>query len=287
MTWGVSDQDANQGYKIDVDYRSTIRAFTVSTGGIDKFKQQVVGRIMLAAGEHVLTFQPSSTVRGGGLCKLKQIELIPVTNDAAVAPSEPVEVIVPPGFEVELVAGPPLTSHPMLACFDDRGRLYITESTGVNADASVLEQSPPHEIRVLEDTDHDGKFDKSTIFADKLNFPQGILWHDGAIYASSPPNFWRLRDTNGDDVADEREVLATGFPFRGMSDDMHGASLGFDGRIYFASGRFPQKLQRPAVRLSIEVTTQFLYVAAPMDQSLSCSVARDGKCCGRGVQRRW
>ena len=77
----------------------------------------------------------------------------------------------------------------------------------------------------LEDTNGDGKFDKSTVFADKMTFPQGIVWHDGSIYASSPPDFWRLTDTNGDGVADKREVLLTGFPFRGMSDDMHGGSL--------------------------------------------------------------
>ena len=98
---------------------------------------------------------------------------------------------------------------------------------------------------MLEDTDGDGKFDKSTVFADKMTFPQGIVWHDGSIYASSPPNFWRLTDTNGDDVADKREVLLTGFPFRGMSDDMHGGSLGPDGRLYFAAGRFQHKIKRP------------------------------------------
>ena len=245
VTWGVSDDDGNQGYKIDVDHLSTIRAFTVSTGGIDKFKREIVGRIMLAPGLHDVTFYPNDATASGGLCKLTKIELIPVSNSAAVAPAEPVEINVPKGFEVEMVAGPPLTSHPMLACFDDRGRLYVAESTGVNADGSVLAQSPPHEIRILEDANGDGRFDKSKVFADKLTFPQGILWHDGAIYASSPPHFWRLRDTDGDDVADEREILATGFPFRGMSDDMHGASLGPDGRIYFATGRFPQKIRRP------------------------------------------
>jgi putative membrane-bound dehydrogenase-like protein len=242
ITWSVAEQDAPQAYNVQIDHRATIRAYTVSTGG--KFKREVVGRIMLAPGVHAVTFFPNSATRGG-LCKLKQIELVPVANLATIAPQKPVELHVPDGFEVTQVAGQPLTSHPMLACFDDRGRLYVTESTGVNADASVLAQSPPHEIRVLEDTDGDGNFNRSTVFADKLTMPQGIVWHDGSIYTSSPPNFWRLTDVNGDDVADERKVLVTGFPFRGMSDDMHGGSLGRDGRLYFAAGRFPHKIQRP------------------------------------------
>ena len=136
VTWSVAEPDAPQGYNIQIDHLATIRAFTVSTGG--KFKREVVGRIMLAPGVHAVTFFPTSTNPRGGLCKLKQIDLVPVANLATTTPQEPVELHVPKGFEVEQVAGQPLTSHPMLACFDDRGRLYVTESTGVNADASVL-----------------------------------------------------------------------------------------------------------------------------------------------------
>jgi putative membrane-bound dehydrogenase-like protein len=208
-------------------------------------KREVVGRIMLAPGVHTVTFFPSADDPRGGLCKLKQIELTPVAALEATSPLEPVELHVPEGFEVTQVAGRPLTSHPMLACFDDRGRLYVCESTGVNADASILAQAPPHEIRILEDADGDGTFDRSTVFADRLTMPQGIVWHDGSIYTSSPPNFLRLTDADGDDVADSREVLLTGFPFRGMSDDMHGGMLGRDGRMYFAVGRFPHKIKRP------------------------------------------
>ena len=243
VTWSVAEKDAPQGYNIQVDNRPTIRAFTVSTAG--KVKREVVGRIMMAPGVHTVTFFPTSDNARGGLCKLAQIDLAPVANAATATPQEPVELHVPRGFEVAQVAGRPLTSHPMLACFDDRGRLYVTESTGVNADASVLTQSPPHEIRLLEDADGDGTFDKSTVFADKLTMPQGIVWHDGSIYASSPPDFLRLTDADDDDVADEREVLLTGFPFRGMSDDMHGGTLGRDGRLYFAVGRFPHKIRQP------------------------------------------
>ena len=133
----------------------------------------------------------------------------------------------------------------MLASFDDRGRLFVADSAGVNLRGPELSKNPPHVIRMLEDTDGDGRFDKSTVFADKLVFPQGVVWHDGAVYCSSPPSFWRLDDTDGDGVADKREELATGFANTGVADDMHGGSLGPDGRLYWCAGRFPHEIHRP------------------------------------------
>src|SRR5262249_44657675 len=73
---------------------------------------------------------------------------------------------VPEGFVVEKVAGPPLVEHPMMACFDDRGRLFVAEAAGVNLRADDLLKDPPNRIRLLEDADGDGRYDRSTIFAD-------------------------------------------------------------------------------------------------------------------------
>ena len=63
------------------------------------------------------------------------------------------------------------------------------------------------------DTNGDGKFDKSTIFADKLTEPTGVLWHRGALYVAASPSLWRLVDTDGDGVADERTDLLKGQNF--------------------------------------------------------------------------
>src|SRR5206468_8717944 len=118
---------------------------------------------------------------------------------------------LPEGFVIERVAGPPGVERPMLANFDDRGRLYVADSTGVNLKGAELLKNPPHSIRLLEAADGHGLFDKSTVFADHLVFPQGVLWYDGSVFAASPPNFWRFRDTDGDGSADQREILASGF----------------------------------------------------------------------------
>src|SRR5262249_16870931 len=104
---------------------------------------------------------------------------------------------VPEGFVIERVAGPGLVERPIMATFDDHGRLYVSASAGVNLRGSELIKDPPHRIRLLEDTDGDGRFDKSHVWADKLVFPQGLLWHQGAIYCTSPPAFWKMEDSSG------------------------------------------------------------------------------------------
>ena len=136
---------------------------------------------------------------------------------------------VPPGFVAERVAGPPLVMHPMFACFDDRGRLYVADSAGVNPSGKALTKNPPHRIRRLEDADGDGRFDTGTVFADKLTYPQGVLWHDGAVFTASPPSLWRLEDTDGDGVADRRQELVTGWVLTGVADELHGPTWGRTG----------------------------------------------------------
>ena len=144
---------------------------------------------------------------------------------------------LPEGFTVEQVAAPPLVRYPLFVCFDDRGRMYVAEGTGTNLPGAELAGKHLGRILLLEDVDGDGRFDTSKVFADKLVFPQGILWHDGAVYTASHPSFWRLEDTDGDDRADRREELLSGFKFNGNGCDIHGPFLGPDGRLYWTDGR--------------------------------------------------
>lgn len=170
---------------------------------------------------------------------------------------------VPEGFVVERVAGPPLVERPIMACFDDQGRLYVTDSAGVNLKGSELLKDPPHRIRRLEDTDGDGAFDKSSVWADKLVFPQGLLWHQGAVYCTSPPSFWKLEDTDGDGECDRRTELLTGLANTGVADDAHGACLGPDGRIYFLPGRMAHNLRTPDGKFAKKATGPWLLRCRP------------------------
>ena len=144
---------------------------------------------------------------------------------------------VPDGFEVTLAAEAPLVEHPIMAGFDDRGRLFVAENAGRNLKREELEKELPNSIVLLADTDGDGVFDKRTVFADKLTFPQGALWHDGWLYVASSGAIWRFADTNGDDVADFREQIVSKFGYTGNAADVHGCFLGPEGRIYWCEGR--------------------------------------------------
>jgi putative heme-binding domain-containing protein len=143
----------------------------------------------------------------------------------------------PPGFVVEKVAGPPLVRYPLFACFDDRGRLFVAEGTGTNLSGAELAKRKLGRLILLEDTDGDGRFDTSTVFADELVFPQGVLWHDGAVYTMSHPSLWKLEDPDGKGVATRRTELVTKFNFNGNGCDIHGPFLGPDGRLYWTDGR--------------------------------------------------
>lgn len=156
---------------------------------------------------------------------------------ARAAESTPAAIQVPDGFEVIPAARGSLVTFPMLGNFDERGRLFLAENAGVNLDEKALAEQLPSRIRMLEDTDGDGVFDRSSIFADKLAFPQGALWHDGALYVTSAPSVWRLEDKDGDGRADSRVEIATGFKSTGNAADVHGPFLHPNGRLYWCHGR--------------------------------------------------
>ena len=161
-------------------------------------------------------------------------------------PSEEATLTVAEGFSVELVAGPPLVERPISIDFDEQGRLYVTESSGSNDPVQQQLEQKPHRVKRLEDTDGDGRYDRSTPFADGMMIPQGALWYDGSLYVGAPPSIWKLTDTDGDGVADRREEWFAGKTLTGCANDLHGPYLGLDGWIYWTKGAFAeQTYERP------------------------------------------
>lgn len=127
-----------------------------------------------------------------------------------VEPKDAVKTIqVKKGFHVELAASEPNTASPVALAFDERERMYVVEMI----DYSERREESPHlgRIRLLEDTDGDGVYDQSTVFADNLPWPTAVFCYHGGIFVGATPDILYLKDTNGDGKADEREVVFTGF----------------------------------------------------------------------------
>ena len=171
---------------------------------------------------------------------------------------------VPDGFEVSLAAKPGLVMYPMFASFDERGRLFVCESAGRNiGDQEMMDRPPEMRIRLLEDTDHDGVFDRSTIFADKISMTMGAQWYRGSLYVAAPPDVLRFTDTNNDGIADKREVVLTGWPLHSNGTTLHGPYLGPDGWMYltYNLGRYNIQtkegtvLKGPGGRVFVSVPT--------------------------------
>ena len=92
---------------------------------------------------------------------------------------------VPDGFSIELVAAPPMVNRPISIAYDPQGRLYATDSSGLSERADKQMEQKPHRIVRLEDTDGDGRFDQSTVFAENMMFPQGALFYEGSLYVAA------------------------------------------------------------------------------------------------------
>ena len=143
---------------------------------------------------------------------------------------------IPPGFKVELIASEPDVAKPMNLAFDKRGRLWVSSSLEYPF-AAAADQTPRDTIRIMEDHDGDGEADKVTVFADELNIPIGLIPYGDGVICFSIPNIWYLRDTDGDDRCDKREVLYGPFD---TTRDTHGMCNAFrrgdDGWIYSCHG---------------------------------------------------
>ena len=154
------------------------------------------------------------------------------------------------GFQVSLWASEPMLANPTAMDIDSRGRVWITEGLNyrlwANQKSRFTRVAGADRIKILEDTDGDGKADKVTVFAENIfPVPMGLaveeVWKDGAyrgarVYVGNSPNLLVFEDTNGDDHADRRYPLLTGFGGIDSDHGLHGMALALDGKLYFTQG---------------------------------------------------
>ncbi|TWT57078.1 Cytochrome c [Thalassoglobus neptunius] len=154
----------------------------------------------------------------------------------ALSPEEAVEkMVVPEGFSVQVVAHEPDVVNPVGMCIDEKGRFWITESF----EYPRREPGPGRDrIKVLEDTDGDGRVDKTTVFAEGLNIPSGIAVGYGGVWVANAPDLLFMQDTDGDLKADKIETVVTGFGRTDTHELPNSLTWGPDGWLYGLNGVF-------------------------------------------------
>jgi putative membrane-bound dehydrogenase-like protein len=142
---------------------------------------------------------------------------------------------IAPGLELQLAAREPNVVDPVAIAFDADGRMFVVEMrdypTGMDGKGA-----PGGRVRLLEDADGDGYFEKSTLFADGLQYPTSVLPWRGGVLVTSPPDIVFLKDNDGDGRADERTVVLTGFPVDNTQHNINGLIWGLDNWVYGANG---------------------------------------------------
>src|SRR5262249_34051822 len=139
------------------------------------------------------------------------------------------------GFVVQRAAPPSAVRFPMFASFDERGRLFVAESSGLDLYAEITAGTRKCRVSLLEDRDGDGWFETSRVFADGLGYPMGLAWRDGRLYVADPPDLVAIDDLGGAGRPNRRSRILTGF---GHLDNgsLHGLAFGPDGLLYMTMG---------------------------------------------------
>lgn len=161
-----------------------------------------------------------------GSCRQSEIKYI----NGAVPPAEAAATYeTEPGFKIELIASEPLVADPVDMEIDEFGRLYVVEMHGY-----PLDKSGNGAIKLLSDENGDGIMDKSTVFADKLVLPNGILrWKKGVLVTDAPYVLY-FEDTDGNGVADIRDTVLTGFSLSNPHINVNNPVYGLDNWIHLA-----------------------------------------------------
>ncbi len=161
----------------------------------------------------------------------------PVKFQAPLAPKDSMRYTqVPADFDFQLFAAEPDVVKPIYVTWDERGRAWVVEAHDY-PHGLVNEGEPGHDsIKICEDTDGDGKADKFTMFADKLNLATSLVFVNGGIMVSEARHMLFLKDTDGDDKADVRQAILPGWGTGDTHAMQSNLGRGFDNWLYGAVG---------------------------------------------------
>jgi putative membrane-bound dehydrogenase-like protein len=142
---------------------------------------------------------------------------------------------VPADMRLELFASEPQISKPIALAWDERGRCWVAETSDYPHDVRP-DGKGGDRIQICEDTDGDGRADKFTVFADTLNIPTSIVLVKGGAIVAQPPRLLFLKDTDGDDVADVREEIMTGWGIGDTHAQANSLHYGYDNWLHGCVG---------------------------------------------------
>lgn len=156
---------------------------------------------------------------------------VPVRQGPPYSPQDALKTFrLADGFRIEVFAAEPLIADPVAMDVDEYGRTYVVEMHGYPLDVAGSGR-----IILLDDTDADGLPDRSTVFADGLRLPTGVMrWKRGVLVTDSP-EVWYLEDTDGDRRADVKRVVLTGFALSNPQHTTNTPIYGLDNWIYLAN----------------------------------------------------
>lgn len=152
---------------------------------------------------------------------------------------------VAPGLQVSLFAAEPVIANPTVIDIDHRGRVWVCEANNYRPAITGRKADPRGDrVVILEDTDGDGRFNKSTVFYQdpELNAPIGLWVAGNRAIVSQSPYVWLLTDTDGDDKADKKEIIFSGIEGEQHDHGIHSFVMGPDGKFYFAVGNEGKQL---------------------------------------------
>lgn len=152
---------------------------------------------------------------------------------------------IEPGFRIELMAAEPVVKDPVAIDFDQRGRLFVAEYTDYPVGPADPGASPLSQIVLLEDTDSDGRMDKRTVYAEQLKFCHSLMAFRDGILACTDTKILYLADTDGDQIADLKEVWFDGFTPAHPQMQIGCPRMGFDNWIYLTYGHGKVRCTRP------------------------------------------
>lgn len=161
----------------------------------------------------------------------------PASTPALSPEDEQKSFRLPAGFEARLFAAEPDVANPVAMTWDERGRLWVLELYEYPLGAKPGEKGRDR-VKILEDTDGDGRVDKVTVFADGFSLATGLALGNGGVYVGEAPHLWFLQDTDGDGVADKKTAVLDGFGLEDRHELLNGFTWAPDGQLYFTHGVF-------------------------------------------------